>query len=154
MVTLLHSQVVFLTSLFSTRWPFMKCVNSHVFIISPPNSSGHSPITVLPHGEFLKFIRLLPTSTINSWKISVCSPSQIVVCLTLAIQFSVGHCDADPVYLQVFRVPEDVPVPEPASEPHDEAQRHPAVHLQRVWHGVHPVAPPETAHAHSQSRFK
>lgn len=57
------------------------------------------------------------------------------------------------LFLQVCRVPEDIPVPEPASEPHDETQRHPTVHLQRVWDGVHPVAPPETAHAHSQSRF-
>lgn len=49
-------------------------------------------------------------------------------------------------------MPEDVPVPEPAAEPHDEAQRHPAVHLQRMRDGVHPVAPSQAAHAHSQSR--
>lgn len=87
----------------------------------------------------LKKSCLRPTFTINSRKIST----------TLAFQFSVGLCEADPECLQVFRVPEDLPVPEPASEPHDEAQRHPAVHLHRVWHGIHPVAPPETAHAHS-----
>lgn len=49
-------------------------------------------------------------------------------------------------------MPEDFPVPESASEPHDETQRHQAVHLQRVRDGVHPVAPPEAAHAHPQSK--
>lgn len=52
--------------------------------------------------------------------------------------------------LQVCRMPKDFPVPESTSEPHDETQRHPTLHLQRMWDGVYPITPPEAAHAHSQ----
>ena len=53
------------------------------------------------------------------------------------------------MFMQVWGVPEDLPVPQPAPEPHDETQRHQAVHLHRMWNGVHPVAPLKAAHTHT-----
>lgn len=53
-------------------------------------------------------------------------------CQTIALTFQLCGCLKSfyLLLLQVYRVPEDFPVSQSASEPHDETQRHQTVHLQ------------------------
>lgn len=96
-----------------------KYVNSHISISSPTNSSGQTYISVSLHEGQLRFIQLLLLSKTTCYiDIKVFIPTKKPT--TLAFQFSIWLDEDEPVYLQVLRVPEDVPVPEPASEPHDE----------------------------------
>lgn len=98
-----------------------KYVNSHISISSPPNSSEQTYISVSLHEGSLKFIQLLLVSKTTCYiDIKAFIPPKIRP-TSLAFQSSFGLDEDEPVYLQVLRVPEDVPVPEPASEPHDEA---------------------------------